>query len=100
VFVSAARSEPFGLAIIEAMAAGCPLIATKTRGPVEFMTDPRTLWAEPGRDGELALQLRVAAARGRERFAYEMSQLTLDRAVREIETLYRGVARPAERRRA
>ena len=100
VFVSAARSEPFGLAIIEAMAAGCPLIATKTRGPVEFMTDPRTLWAEPGRGGELALQLRVAAARGRERFAYEMSQLTVDRAVREIEALYRGVARPAERRRA
>ena len=46
-FVSAARFEPFGLAIIEAMGAGCPLIATRIHGTVEFVTDPRVLWADP-----------------------------------------------------
>jgi glycosyltransferase involved in cell wall biosynthesis len=92
VFVSAARFEPFGLAIIEAMGAGCPLIATSIHGTVEFVTDPRTLWTEPDRDGQLALQLCTAAARKRERFAYDMSRLTLARAVEEIDDFYRRVA--------
>jgi glycosyltransferase involved in cell wall biosynthesis len=91
VFVSAARFEPFGLAIIEAMAAGCPLICTNIHGTVEFVTDARVLWTQPGRDGELALQLVTAAGRKRERFSYDMSRLTLSRAVGEIETFYRRV---------
>jgi glycosyltransferase involved in cell wall biosynthesis len=92
VFVSAARFEPFGLAIIEAMGAGCPLIATSIHGTVEFVTDPRTLWTEPDRDGQLALQLCTAAARQRERFAYDMSRFTLARAVKETDDFYRRVA--------
>jgi glycosyltransferase involved in cell wall biosynthesis len=92
VFVSAARFEPFGLAIIEAMGAGCPLIATSIHGTVEFVTDPRTLWTEPDRDGQLALQLCTAAARRRARFAYDMSRFTLARAVKETDDFYRRVA--------
>ncbi len=92
VFVSTARFEPFGLAIIEAMGAGCPIIATRIHGTVEFVTDPRTLWTEPDRDGQLALQLCSAAARKRERFAYDMSRLTLARAVEEMDDFYRRVA--------
>ncbi len=92
VFVSAARFEPFGLAIIEAMGAGCPLIATSIHGTVEFVTDPRTLWMEPDRDGQLAVQLCKAAAGKRERFAYDMSRLTLARAVEEMDGFYRRVA--------
>jgi glycosyltransferase involved in cell wall biosynthesis len=92
VFVSAARFEPFGLAIIEAMGAGCPLIATSIHGTVEFVTDPRALWADPDRDGQLALQLCTAATRKRERYAYDMSRLTLARAVAEMDDFYRRVA--------
>jgi len=92
VFVSAARFEPFGLAIIEAMAAGCPMIATSIHGTVEFVTDPRVLWTEPDRDGQLALQLCTAAARKRERFAYDMTPFGLTRAVDEMDAFYRRVA--------
>ena len=92
VFVSAARFEPFGLAIIEAMGAGCPLITTSIHGTVEFVTDPRTLWMEPDRDGQLAVQLCKAAAGKRERFAYDMSRFTIARAVEEMDGFYRRVA--------
>jgi glycosyltransferase involved in cell wall biosynthesis len=39
LFVSAARSEPFGLAIVEAMAAGLPVIATASEGAMEIIDD-------------------------------------------------------------
>jgi glycosyltransferase involved in cell wall biosynthesis len=91
VFVSAARFEPFSLAIIEAMAASCRLICTSIHGTVEFVIDRRVLWTEPDRDGSLALQLAAAMARKRERFAYDMSPFALPRAVAEIDAFYRRV---------
>ena len=39
LFVSAARSEPFGLAIVEAMAAGLPVIAAASEGALEIIED-------------------------------------------------------------
>jgi glycosyltransferase involved in cell wall biosynthesis len=97
VFVNAARFEPFSLAIIEAMAAGCRLICTSIHGTVEFVTDRRVLWTEPDRFGSLALQLAAAMARKRERFSYDLSRLTLPRAVAEIEALYHRVIASSRR---
>jgi len=37
LFVSAARSEPFGLAIVEAMAAGLPIVAAASEGALEII---------------------------------------------------------------
>jgi len=42
VFVSASRVEPFGLVIVEAMAAGCAVVATETDGAREILEDGKT----------------------------------------------------------
>jgi glycosyltransferase involved in cell wall biosynthesis len=39
VFVSASHSESFGLAILEAMAAGCAIVATETEGAKELLDE-------------------------------------------------------------
>jgi glycosyltransferase involved in cell wall biosynthesis len=96
-YVSAARYEPFGLTIIEAMAAGCALVVTRTRGPQEFLREPSALWAEPDDVPTLAAQLRAAAARGRKRASYDLSPYAQDRAVAQVEEFY---ARVLARKRA
>ena len=90
-FVSSALFEPFGLAILEAMTAGCPLVLTRTQGPGEFVTDKRVLWAEIGDDVTLAANLIGAAASGWHRLKYNLKQFSRERAALEIETLYRHV---------
>ncbi len=52
LFVSAARSEPFGLAIVEAMAAGLPIVATASEGAVEIIEDGLTGKLVPAGDTE------------------------------------------------
>jgi len=49
IFVHASLKEPFGLVIIEAMAAGKPVIASKVAGPLESVVDGETgLLVPPG----------------------------------------------------
>ena len=42
VFVSASRTEPFGLAIVEAMAANLPIVSTRSEGAQEILDDGET----------------------------------------------------------
>jgi glycosyltransferase involved in cell wall biosynthesis len=42
VFVSVSRIEPFGLVIVEAMAAGCAVVATETDGGSEIVENGKT----------------------------------------------------------
>lgn len=62
-FVLASRTETFGLAYIEAMAAGLPVIATRSGGPDEFVTRERGILVPVDETGELAEAMR--AMRGR-----------------------------------
>ena len=58
IVVSASLAEPFGMAIVEAMALGKPVVATKVAGPLEIVTDGVDgMLVEPGSADELALAL-------------------------------------------
>ena len=91
VYVSASRFEPFGLTILEAMDAGCALVVTRTQGPREFLIDATVAWAEPGDVASLAAPLAAAAARGRQRPAYDLSPFAQVRSVAAIEAFYRKI---------
>jgi glycosyltransferase involved in cell wall biosynthesis len=99
LFVSPARSEPFGLSIVEAMAAGIPVVATRSEGADEILNDNDTgrlvpigsveslasviveLLADRAQSERLAQRAQTVA---RERFS-------LGRMVDETEEIYRAV---------
>lgn len=57
IFISPSHSESFGLAILDAMAVGCPVIATATDGARELMIDENAI--VPIRD-PLALATKIS----------------------------------------
>ncbi len=63
LFVSPSREESFGLAIIEAMSVGLPVIATATEGPAEYLRDQPIRLIAPGCATELATAIGEAATR-------------------------------------
>jgi len=77
LFVSPSREESFGLAIIEAMSTGLPIIATAAEGPGEYLLDQPVTLVAPGSTVELAA--RIAAAHrqfrttGLPRIGYDLS---------------------------
>jgi glycosyltransferase involved in cell wall biosynthesis len=91
VYVSAARFEPFGIAILEAMAAGCPLILTRSQGPVEFVTDPRGRWIDVDDVAALGKMLVEFAATRPPRLTYALDAFSRERAVAEVDNLYERV---------
>lgn len=99
LFVSAARSEPFGLAIVEAMASGVPVVAAASEGALEILEDGISGRLVPVDDAEalaqaiddlldnprersrLAQNARIAA---RERFSLARMASDTERVYREV----------------
>jgi glycosyltransferase involved in cell wall biosynthesis len=57
LFVSPSREESFGLAIIEAMSTGAPIVATAAEGPGEFLRDHPVALVAPGSTESLAAEI-------------------------------------------
>ncbi len=94
-YVSAARYEPFGLTILEAMSHGCQLVCTRTEGPSEFLHEAsgkgQVVWAERGNIDSLAAALKMAHVQGRSHITYDLRPFALERALREIGEVYEEV---------
>lgn len=96
IFVSASRVEPFGLVMVEAMAAGVPVVATATGGAREIVEEDVTGKIVPIGDVEamagalLALLADETKRRrmGEQARARARSRFSLERMVAETEALY------------
>ena len=97
VFVSSSRVEPFGLVMVEAMAAGLAVVATRTGGACEIVEDGVTGKLVPVGDVEAmaeAIKALLTDERERRRMgeageSRARSLFSLDRMVSETEALYR-----------
>lgn len=99
VFVSASRSESFGIAMVEAMASGVPVVATLTAGAREIIDEDRTGLLSPIGDAEALAeaicellddpQRRARLADDARRMVRE--RFSLDRMVNGTERVYQDV---------
>lgn len=96
IFVQSSRFEGFGIAALEAMAAGLPVVASRVPGLAELVEGAGLLF-EAGNDRELAqhlgelltnLELR---ARLRDAGIERAAQFSIEKTVDGYETLYRGL---------
>ncbi len=96
IFVSPSRSEAFGLAMVEAMVASVPVIATATEGAREIITDNETGRLVPVGDPEaladatLALIADVAMRAHLTESARAMAieRFSIDRMIKATEQVY------------
>jgi glycosyltransferase involved in cell wall biosynthesis len=95
-----AAPEPFGLTVVEAMAAGCPVIATAAGGPLESVVNGETGWLVPPNDQE-AIADRVrhvlshpdqAARMGKRGRARARTCFAVERYALEMAALFEEVA--------
>ena len=99
LFVSPSREEAFPLAILEAMRAGLPVIASATQGPLEMLADQPAQIVPIGDVAALgnAMAAALERIRGvprnlRQPIPYEVSAYDRNAAVERVVAFYREVA--------
>jgi glycosyltransferase involved in cell wall biosynthesis len=104
VLVHPSHSEGFGLAILEAMAMGLPVVATRCGGPEEIVEDGVSgLLVPPESPRELAAALRRVLMDPRDlgaKAAERARAFSLESAARRMEEIYAGLALPSAEKRA
>ncbi len=97
IFVLPSLLEPFGIAILEAMSCGVPIITTKTKGPMEILDNELAYFVETGNVISLAAAMKhvvlnrdeamVKAGRCLDRYKNQYSGPAV---IPKIEQVYRG----------
>ena len=96
IFALASDSEPFGLSVAEARAAGCAIVATNVGGIPEVLDYGRAgRLVSPGRPDELAFELRALMTNEEVRLHMQRSAVSgsdgfdVHRLVQDYESVYR-----------
>ena len=60
LFILPSRDEPFGIALLEAMARGIPIVATRTTGPLEILSEDLAFFVDADDPARLAATITQA----------------------------------------
>ena len=91
VFISASRSEPFGLVILEAMSAGLPILASASAGAQHLARHIKRPLLPIGDVAALHYALLEIIKKAPQRITYELSEFDQETSVHAIEAFYQAL---------